>query len=376
MNLKSLIFNLFFVILILVAGFYYFGFRFVFTILIISFLVFFHELGHFLVAKYFKVCVKVFSIGFGEKLFIKKIGSTEYAISAIPLGGYVQLKGQNDADPTERNYDPDSYNSLSPLKRIAILFAGPFFNILLAFLLYIAIGFLGTDKYAPIVGSVLENSAAKSANIQKGDKILSINRIQVAEWDEIKPLVGLEPVNLEILRNNEKINITLTPKISDSKNIFGENIRTPLIGISLSGEFVTIYHTGFDSINFALDETIKASKLTYQGLYKVIEGVVSPKDLGGIVAIADITTKASAIGLSVLFMITALISVNLGLLNLLPLPVLDGGHIVFNIYEMIFRREVNQKVFIALSYGSMALLLALMAFTIVNDILRLGGYYN
>nr|MBP3724181.1 RIP metalloprotease RseP [Campylobacter sp.] len=370
--MKSLVF----VAAFLAVAFWYWGIRFVSTILIISFLVFFHELGHFLVAKYFKVCVKVFSIGFGEKLFIKKIDDTEYAISAIPLGGYVQLKGQNDADPSERNYDPDSYNSLSPIKRIAILFAGPFFNIILAFLLYIGVGFLGTDKYAPIVGSVLEGSAAQSANIQKGDQIIAINGIQIKEWDEIKPLIGLNPVHLEILRQNEIINLNLTPKISDSKNIFGENIRTPLIGIRPSGEFVKIYHTGFDSIKFAFDETIKASKLTYQGLYKVIEGVVSPKDLGGIVAIADITTKASAIGISVLFMITALISVNLGLLNLLPLPVLDGGHIVFNLYEMIFRREVNEKVFVALSYGSMALLLMLMAFTIINDILRLSGAYN
>ncbi|MEE3776164.1 RIP metalloprotease RseP [Campylobacter sp. CX2-4080-23] len=365
--------SLIFVSMLLIASFWYWGLHFGVTILALSFLIFFHELGHFLAAKYFGVFVKTFSIGFGEKIYSKKFGDTTYCLSAIPLGGYVQLKGQDDINPKDKNYDSDSYNTLSPLKRIIILFAGPFFNILLAFILYIALGFIGVERLAPVVGTILPNSAALSANIETNDRILAINGVKIKEWDEIKKHISTEPINILIKRGDNNINITLTPQIGQSKNIFGETINTPLIGITPSGETTTIYNSGFNSIKFAYDETIKASTLIYKGLEKLITGVVPVNQMGGIVAMANITTKASQISISVLLIIVALISVNLGILNLLPLPVLDGGHIVFNLYEMIFKKAVNERVFVTLSYASMALLFTLMAFTIINDIVRLTG---
>jgi regulator of sigma E protease len=365
--------SLIFVLALLVASFWYWGVHFGITILALSFLIFFHELGHFLAAKYFGVFVKTFSIGFGDKIYSKKFGNTIYCISAIPLGGYVQLKGQDDTDPRHKNYDSDSYNTLNPFKRIIILFAGPFFNILLAFILYIIIGFIGVERLAPVVGATLPDSAALNAQIQQNDKILAIDGIKIKEWDDIKKHISTKPTNILILRDGKEISITLTPKIGQSKNIFGETIKTPLIGITPSGETITIYNTGFDSLKFAYNETLEASKLIYKGLEKLITGIVPIQEMGGIVAMADITTKASQISLSVLLIIVALISVNLGILNLLPLPVLDGGHILFNIYEMVFHKPVNERIFIGLSYASMALLFTLMAFTVVNDIIRLAG---
>lgn len=375
MNKKQLS-SLAFMVALFGFSFYYWGINFTATILVLSVLIIFHEFGHFVVARYFGVAVKVFSLGFGESIYSKQIGATRYQISAIWLGGYVQLKGQNDANPKEKNYDPDSYNMLSPIKRIAILFAGPFFNVILAFLLYVAVGFLGIDKLAPTIGKVLPDSAALSAGLQKNDKVLEINGVKITHWDQIKTLISLEPTNLLIEREGKKINLTLNPKISDTKTIFGENIKAPMLGIAPSGEFVRLYYTGFSSIGFALDETLKASKLIYLSLEKLILGIVPINQLGGIVAMADITTKAASISISTLFIITALISVNLGVLNLLPLPVLDGGHIVFNTYEMLAKRPVNEKVFIYASYASMALLFLLMAFTIINDIYRLAGGYQ
>ena len=180
-------------------------------------------------------------------------------------------------------------------------------------------------------------------------------------------------MSVEILRDGQKLSLNLTPKIMESKNIFGESVLTPMLGIGASGELVTLYFSGFELVSFALDETIKASKLIYQSLEKLVLGVVPINQLGGIVAMADITTKASQISISVLLIIVALISVNLGILNLLPLPVLDGGHIVFNLYEMIFKRAVNERVFVGLSYAYMALLFALMICTIINYIVRLAG---
>lgn len=368
--------SIFFALIILLLGFWHYGINFLATILIISFLIFFHELGHFLAAKKLGVCVNVFSIGFGEKLFCKKIANTTYCLSAIPLGGYVQLKGQDDTDPTLKNTDPDSYNSLLPLERIFILAAGPFFNIFLAFLLYIALGYIGVDKLAPVVGNVLENSAAFDAKIQKGDKILAIDGVKIKEFDDIKKLVKSNPVNISLERNGNILNIALTPKLGKTYTIFKEEIQKPLIGISPSGELTKIYNKDLNSISYAFNETVYASKLIFLSLQKLIVGTVPIKELGGIIAMSDITSKAAGISLSAVFIITALISVNLGVLNLLPIPVLDGGHILFNIYEIIFKKPVSNKVFSTLTYGGMVLLFALMAFTIANDIFRLAGGYN
>lgn len=185
---------------ILTLGLLHWGASFFITILIISFLIFFHELGHFLAAKHMGVAVETFSVGFGEKLYTKRINGTDYSISAIPLGGYVKMKGQDDANPTLKNYDKDSYNSLTPIKRIYILFAGPFFNLILAFFIYIALGHIGVEKLAPKIGTILDNSAASLSKLKQNDEILSIDGIKVKEWDDISKLVEIKPLNLNFKR--------------------------------------------------------------------------------------------------------------------------------------------------------------------------------
>ena len=349
--------------------------------------------------------VTTFSVGFGKTLISKKIGETEYRLSAVPLGGYVSLKGQEDLDPTARSDDADSYNSCSPLGRIWILFAGPFFNIILAFLIYITLGFIGVERLASVVGKIAPDSAAQKFGIKTGDKILAIDGVEIREWDDIAKNIALKELDIEILRkntdetaqistpnldNNSAINsaqnnstsnystihIKLTPKIGEKENIWREKIQTPLIGISPTGDFITLYHTGASSLNFALSETYKASSLIVVGLEKLLSGAVAIKEMGGIVAMTDITTRAVGVSVSVLLYVVALLSVNLGILNLLPVPVLDGGHIAFNLYELIFRRPVPQKLFEKASYVGMALLFALMIFTIINDFLRMFGVYK
>ncbi|MCR4941873.1 MAG: RIP metalloprotease RseP [Campylobacter sp.] len=365
--MKSIIF----VVALFIVGFYYYSWSFMATILVLSAMIFFHELGHFLVAKMLGVCVNTFSIGFGEKLLKKRIGQTEYAISAIPLGGYVQLKGQDDIDPSNRNFDPDSYNTLHPLGRIAILFAGPFFNFIMAFFLFVWLGYLGVDKISPVIDKVVENSAAQKAGIMANDKILSIDSKPIASWDEISRNVKDAPLSIKVDRNGTIHEFVLTPIVQESKTIFGESIKRPLIGISPSNKVVKVYNTGFQSFTFAYNETIRASKLIFLSIQKMIEGVIPIKEVGGIVQITDVTSKAAKSDFTMLIIITALISVNLGVLNLLPIPALDGGHIIFNIYELIFRREVNQKVFVYFTYFGWILLISLMLLATYNDIVRL-----
>lgn len=365
--------GIFFTLALLGLGLYAYSFYFLVTVLAISFLIFFHELGHFLAARTLGVKVNTFSIGFGEKIYTKNVGGTDYCLSAIPLGGYVQLKGQDDTDPKVKNYDRDSYNVLSPIKRIYILFAGPFFNFILAFFIYILLGSIGVERLAPSIGHIAEGSAAASAGLAKNDKILAINGVKISEWDEISKNVKLEPSTILIDRNGSQMTINLTPKIGETVNLFNEKVQRPLVGISPNGEVVKIYHTGLAGINFAFSETIEASKLIFKSFEKLVVGAVPLKEVGGIVQIADVTSKAAKISLGVLLTIVALISVNLGVLNLFPIPALDGGHILFNLYELIFRREVNERVLIMLTYCGWALLLGIMVLATFNDIMRLSG---
>jgi len=365
--------GIFFTLALLGLGLYAYSFYFLLTVLAISFLIFFHELGHFLAARMLGVKVNTFSIGFGEKIYTKNVGGTDYCLSAIPLGGYVQLKGQDDTDPKAKNYDRDSYNMLSPLKRIYILFAGPFFNFILAFFIYILLGFIGVERLAPSIGHIADDSAAASAGLAKNDKILAINGVKINEWDEISKNVKLEPSTILIDRNGSILSINLTPKIGKTINLFNEKVQRPLIGISPNGEVVKIYHTGLNSLKFAYDETLESSKLIFKSFTKLVSGAVPLKEVGGIVQIADVTSKAAKISLGVLLTIVALISVNLGVLNLFPIPALDGGHILFNLYELIFRREVNERVLIMLTYCGWALLLGIMVLATFNDIMRLSG---
>jgi len=164
------------------------------ALLILSLLVFFHELGHFLAAKFFGVYVEVFSIGFGKKIYTKKIGDTQWSISAIPLGGYVKMKGQDDTDPMAKSYDSDSYNSKKPWQRIIILLAGPFANFFVAFLLYFSASQIGTPLstlfnythyISPIIGNFSEDSPAKIAGLKEGDKILQIDNTKIESWEDI-----------------------------------------------------------------------------------------------------------------------------------------------------------------------------------------------
>jgi regulator of sigma E protease len=327
------------------------------------------------VARYFGVTVHKFSIGFGKKIWSKKHGDTEYMIAMIPLGGYVQMKGQDDLDPAQRSGDIDSYNSKKPWQRICILLAGPFANFLIAAVLYLMIGFMGERTLAATVGTVLPNSPAHKAGLMSGDKIVSIDNHEIRSWGEMAKAIKSsdDSLLLRVQRGSIILQKRLTPKISDAKTIFGESEKRRMIGITPKGEVITLYHTGLDAFVFAYDKTIESSKMIVVGIQKLIEGVVPTSEIGGVVSIMQVTSKASEVGLVALFTLSALISVNLGVLNLLPIPALDGGHIIFNLYEMITRKIPSEKVVYQLTLMGWILLLGLMGLGLYNDINRLLG---
>lgn len=342
-------------------------------LLVLSFLVFFHELGHFLAARYFGVKVHVFSIGFGKQLFSKEWKGTTWQLALIPLGGYVKMKGQDDSKPGLEEEGDDSYNTKNPWQRIVILFAGPLANFILAAILYFAIAIMGATTFAPQIGKVLENSPASKAGLQTNDEIYKINDTEIRAWEDIgKFIINSEgPLKFYIKRDNQNIAKTINPYITDSENMFKEKIRKRMIGISPTGKIVNLELSLSEAVVYAYEKTIFASTMIFQGVQKLIQGIIPSSEVGGVITIGKVISDASESSIVALFAITALISVNLGVLNLLPIPALDGGHIMFNIYEMITKRKPSDQVFMFLTIAGWVILGSLMVLGIYNDINRL-----
>lgn len=339
------------------------------ALLVFSFLIFFHELGHFLAARYFGVHVEVFSIGFGKRILTKKFGATEWSFSLIPLGGYVRMKGQDDSNPTKKSYDYDSYNSKSPVQRIVISLAGPFANFLLAFLLYLSISFIGVPTPLANIGSVIKSYPAQEAGIKPNDTIVNVNGKSIKFWQEIGENIQRagEPIALTILRDNSYIDITVTPKLQEETNRY-------IIGIKPNKNAVErVSYSLNEGVNFAYNQTKHASLYIIQSLKKLITGSIPANNLSGVVGIVDTTSRVSHLGIVALLMFAALISVNLGVINLLPIPALDGGHVMFHLYELIMKKPANEEIMFKLTLLGWGLLLSLMILGFYNDINRLFG---
>ena len=354
------------------------------ALLVLSVLIFFHELGHFAAARFFGVKVEVFSIGFGKRVLSKKIGNTVWSISAIPLGGYVRMKGQDDSDPTKVSYDSDSYTTKTPLQRIVILLAGPFANFLTAFVLYFAVSQIGTHlspvfnyaKYMPAtIGSFAPDSPAKEAGLDINDTIVQVNDIRIEDWEDVGEAIQTTDytLSLMVIRDGALMQFRFSPVVQIQKNKFGEDIERKLIGVGPLANQEKLHFSLLEGLQFAWNETLYASMLIFQSVEKLVTGAIGADKLGGVLTIVDVTAQASNIGIVALFLFTALISVNLGVLNLLPIPALDGGHIIFNFYEWIRGKAPNEAAMYYMTVTGWGLLLSLMLLGLYNDINRLFG---
>ncbi|QFR49438.1 RIP metalloprotease RseP [Sulfurimonas lithotrophica] len=345
------------------------------SLLVLSALIFFHELGHYFAARLMGVYVEVFSIGFGKKVLSFKKWGTEWAIATIPLGGYVKMKGQDDADPTKKSFDEDSYNSKTPLQRMFILFAGPLANFILAYFLYFFIALGGPQILSPVIGTVVENSPAFTAGLKTNDVVKEINGVEINTWKEMAKIIENSEgsLSLKIERDGFLEFKTLTPKITETENMFKEKVQKKMIGIGSAGVSHKLELSLNETLSYATEQTVFASTMIFTGLQKLITGDVPAKELGGVISIVKLTSDATDAGwMSVLFF-AALISVNLGVLNLLPIPALDGGHIMFNFYEMITKHTPSEAVLVKLTIAGWVVLFGLMGLGLFNDINRLMG---
>ena len=443
-------------------------------IVVLGVLIFFHELGHFIVARLFGVGVEKFSLGFGPRLFGRTVGMTDYRISAIPLGGYVKMVGDEPDAEIDPALIPYSFTHKHVFKKILIVAAGPFFNLLLAMIIYAGFFyFIGTEDIRPVINNVVAESPAARAGLETGDVVVAVDGTRVASWSDINRLIGDrrgKPVALAVRRADRTFDVTVTPQTKVAKdllgddtpyydvgfsglpplkavvgevadgypakkagmqkgdrivaingqpvdswntmktiiaqsrgaslnirlvrgdrtlivhlvpvlvsdeNMLGEKVDSYRIGISTPGvdippaDRITIKRGPLDAVSEGVDQTYQISRLTVLSIGKLIKGTVSTKTLGGPIMIAEMAGQQAKAGLTNLIFFIAVLSINLAVLNFLPIPVLDGGHLMFFCIEAVMRRPINTRMRELAQQAGIFILILLMIFVFYNDITRL-----
>ncbi len=349
------------------------GYKIGIVILALGPLIFIHELGHFSIAKILGIGVEKFSLGFGPKLIGKRVGETEYLISAFPLGGYVKLVGE---DPDEECQDKEKSFSEAPIwKRLSIVFAGPLFNMLAAILIFAVVFMVGFPTMSTRVGEVKDGSPAMRGGIKKGDKIVSVDEKRIDKWDKLAEIIRSNPgreMTFVIEKESGEVFQTIIAPIPENlKDMFGEDKEVGLIGIIAEGEIIKERYNPVIALLKGIEVTWKLSKFTILGIGKMIQGKVSSDNIAGPIGIAKIAVDVANLGLLSFIQFVCTVSIILGIMNLLPIPILDGGHIVFFLIEAIFRKPVSIKNRdIAFKIG-LFLLVSLMLFATYNDIIRI-----
>ncbi len=347
------------------------------TLVVIGVLIFVHELGHFLVAKYLGVGVEAFSLGFPPRLLHKQIGETDYRLSFVPLGGYVKLMGENPGEEVPPEMIPRSFSHRSVAQRFAIVAAGPVFNLIFAIVaLSMVFTFSGIPYFNTEIGGIQPDSPAQEAGLQKGDLVLSINDQPVHRWEDLSKVIRAsddKTLVIKFRRGNEEKQVTLKPKTMETSNVFGEIVSAKLIGVSAPDKYEIEKIDPLSAWWHGLTYTYRITELTLVSFGKLITQKVPLNSLGGPIMIAQVAGKQAEQGVSQLIHFMAVLSINLALLNILPIPMLDGGHLLFFMVEAVRGKPIPVKHReIAQAIGLTALL-TLMFFVFYQDILRLMG---
>ncbi|OIO34393.1 MAG: RIP metalloprotease RseP [Candidatus Omnitrophica bacterium CG1_02_40_15] len=343
-------------------------------IIVLSILVIVHEFGHFIVAKRMGVRVEKFSIGFGPEITGITKAETRYSISLMPLGGYVKLAGE----AAQEGARPEKweYSSRPVGERIKIIFAGPLLNYILAFLIFSFVFMAGSPTLTTKIGKVMPGYPAESAGLKTGDRILSINGKDMAYWEDVANIIHTNKnpeMKLLVERNGEQVPLIAMPKSQDMKTIFGVRKSISIIGIAPSDEVVYVKYGFLKSIYMGAEKLWTLTYITCRALWASITGAIPLKEsMTGPIGIFYITGQAAKLGLVYLLQLMAVLSASLAIFNLLPVPVLDGGHILFLIIEKIRKKPVSIKMQEDVTQVGMGLLIVLMAFVFYNDFMRFG----
>lgn len=340
------------------------------TIFVLGILIFFHELGHFLVAKRSGIRVDKFSLGFPPTILSKKWGETVYAIGLIPLGGYVKMAGENPLEETKG--EPYEFMSKPPWKRFLVIFAGPFTNFLLAVVVLSGIYFFrGSPIDSVVIDRVVPDYPAAMAGIEPGDKIVSIDGVEIKSFYKMAELINLKegnPVIVSWQRDSQLFTDTIDTHIDQQVTLDGDTVEISRIGI----ERKIIYQPLgiLASVKTGFTESVFYVKKVFEFVWGLISRKVDMSGIGGPIIISKYAGLTARAGFDVLMEFLALLSVNLAVLNILPIPVLDGGHLLFLLIEKLKGSPVSAKTRLVAQQIGMAFIMILIIFVTYKDIMR------
>lgn len=346
------------------------------AILILGILIFVHELGHFLVAKLCGVGVREFAIGFGPKILQFKSGETSYTIRAIPLGGFVSMIGESHEADSELEDHTGSFIRKNFFQKFSVVFAGPLFNLLFAILVSAGAFYVygaSEPRNEPIIGAVAPKSPAEASGLKEGDIVRSVNGVEVSTWEGMAELVGSsEKVDLVIDRAGEQLLLTLTPELEKIEEaVIRGDSESSKKRIGIIASFDRVQVGLLKSFEYAGLQVAGISIMTVRGIGGMIKGLISPEHISGPIFIVSEAAKSAKRGFEYMMDFMVFLSVSLALLNLLPIPILDGGHLVVFTIEAIIRRPISLKVQQIATQAGFAFLMLLTFFALSNDIKRL-----
>ncbi len=349
------------------------------AILVLSALVMVHELGHFLAARRMGVGVLKFSIGMGPRVWGIKRGLTDYVVSAFPLGGFVKMVGEHDEEKHEGEpapqHDPAiSFENKSVWARMLIIVAGPAANVLFAVAVFWVVFMAGVPTLLPEIGTVQPNFPAADAGLRPGDVVAAIDGRPVESWDDLTEIVhasGGVSREFAVRRGGETLTLRITPRPSPSTTVFGEATTVGLVGITPAEKFTTRRHGPLEAGALSVRRTVEIMRLTLVGIVKIFQRIVPAQTIGGPIMIVQMAGQQAQQGLMSLVFFSAFLSISLGLFNLFPIPVLDGGQIWFLVAEAVRGRPLSRRVKEITQQVGLALLVLLMLFAFYNDITRI-----
>ncbi len=341
---------------------------------VLSILVIVHEFGHFIVAKTLGVRVERFSFGFGPKIASVKKGETEYLISAIPLGGYVKMGGD---EPWEKLAGARwEFLSRSIGDRFKIIFAGPLLNYILAFLVFSVIFMFGSPTLTTEIGGLLKDYPALRQGLAVGDKVLAVDGKAVRYWEDMTELIykhSETPIVLTVERGGTTFPMSITPTVRKMKDIFGNQITRALIGVSPSSKIERVKYSFPKSFYMGGKKLLRLTTDTYKALWSIVTGRLSLKDsMTGPIGIFVITGQAAKMGFIHILFIMGILSASLAIFNVLPLPVLDGGHIIFLALEKLRGKPLSAKAQEVVANIGVTFLIMLTVFIFYSDIMKFG----